>query len=511
MDNQTANQVEKVFPWRSRWWVLLPALVLLYPVGVVLLAKDARLKRWRKVAGAMVFAPIFGLFVLLALMPFWQFKGGMNSLWDFSLDFGRLTHDRELERDRQLQKVHSEGTIQANPQFARLSWSDFRGARRDGVSDEPDIELDWSTRPPREIWRQPVGGGYASFVVGAGRAYTIEQRRKKEAVVCYEFATGREIWACDYDASFEETLGGDGPRATPTIAGDRLYALGAKGDLHCLSSDTGQVVWKHNILNEYRQENLSWGLAGSPLVIDGKVLVTNSGKPGPSVLAYNAADGKLIWEKDSGVQAYTSLVTMTLAGRRQVVNLAAAALNGIDPATGEILWSFPWTTQWGINCSQPLEAGQDRVFISAGYGKGCALIKIQSAGGKLEAREVWSNTRMKNKFNSSVIRDGFVYGLDEGVLCCLDLATGERKWKGGRYGYGSLLLARDHLIVMSEQGRLALVEAKPGGFQEVAAVPVFDERTWNNFVLIGGRFLGRNHKEMAMFDLRDKNAVVSAH
>lgn len=502
MDNPTANPVEGAIPWRARWWILYPALLLLYPVGVVLLVKDGQRKPYRKLAVATVFALIFGVLVLLALMPFWQFRGGMNSLWDFSLDFGRLTHDRELEIQRRAQKARPQVVSPVTQEVAYLSWSDFRGARRDGVYEGAALSFDWTINPPRELWRQPVGGGYASFVVSQGNAYTIEQRRKKEAIVCYEIATGREIWAKDYDASFEETLGGDGPRATPTIAGDRLYVLGAQGHLHCLDRVTGQVLWQHSILHEYQQENLSWGLAGSPLVIDGKVLVTNSGKPGPSVLAFDASSGKLVWEMEAGVQAYTSLVMMTLCGRRQVVNLAAAALNGIDPETGDILWSFPWATQWGINCSQPLDAGRNRVFISAGYGKGAALIQIDSADGKLHARQIWANTRMKNKFNSSVIRDGFVFGLDEGVLCCLDLATGERKWKGGRYGYGSLLLVRDHLIVMGEQGRLALVEAKPDGFQEVGSMPIFDERTWNNFVLVGGRLLARNHKEMALYDLR---------
>lgn len=502
MIHPTANQAGDAAPWHQRRWILYLSLALLYPLGVVLLVKNPRVKTWRKAVGAVVFAPIFAALVLVALLPFWEFRGGMSSLWDFSLDFGRLTHDGALAQHRAAQK-----TLHSNsPSFAgkdcKESWPEFRGHRRDGIYDQSDFEFDWKKHPPREIWRQPVGGGYATFVVGGCRAYTIEQRRKNEAIVCYHYETGREIWAYEYNASFEETLGGDGPRATPTLAGRRLYVLGAQGHLHCLDSETGKVLWQHSILQEYDQENLSWGLAGSPLVIDGKVLVTNSGKPGPSILAFDSESGQLVWKRDAGAQAYTSLVTMTLAGRRQVLNLAADALNAIDPATGEILWSFPWTTQWGINCSQPLDAGKDRVFISAGYGKGCALIQIESISGKLQTRELWFTTKMKNKFNSSVVHGGFVYGLDEGVLCCLDLATGDRRWKGGRYGYGSLILAQGHLIVMSEQGQLAVVEAKPDEYRELGSITVFDERTWNNFVPLGGRILARNHKEMVLYDLR---------
>lgn len=456
-------------------------------------------------------APAFGLVALLALKPLWDFEGGMRSLRDFSLDFGRLTRPSALEKHRRAQRGSAPYVLQIAPEEAKLSWPDFRGPRRDGVYDAFDLQLDWKACPPRELWRQPIGGGYASFVVGGGRAYTIEQRRDKEAVTCYELATGRELWVQEYEASFEETLGGDGPRATPTLAGERVYSLGAEGHLYCLEAADGRVVWKRNILQEFKQENLSWGLACSPLVIDGKVLVTNSGKADPSVLAYDAATGDPVWNARAGLQAYSSLAVVTLAGRRQVLNLAAAALNGLDPASGEILWSHPWDTSMGINCSQPLEVGGDRIFLSSGYGKGSAVIKIEAANGKLQAREIWSNTRMKNKFNSSVVSGGFAYGLDEGVLCCVELETGERPWKGGKYGYGSVVLAQGHLIVMSDDGRLALVEATPAEHREKGSMRVFNDRTWNNFALVGGRLLARNHVEMALLDLRaTSQAPISA-
>lgn len=501
-DQDEVSPIKTANKWYEQRWVIFLSLLLLYPLGVVLQARNPRTAWWRKIAGAVVMAPAFGLLALLALKPFWDFEGGMRSLRDFSLDFGRLTRPSTLEEHRRSQKNDSPYVLQISPDDAKLSWTDFRGPRRDGVYDRIDLAMDWQSHPPRELWRQPVGGGYASFVVGGGRAYTIEQRRTREAVTCYELVTGRELWAYEYDASFEETLGGDGPRATPTLVGGRVYSLGAAGHLHCLNATSGQVVWQRNILREFHQENLSWGLAGSPLVIDGKVLVTNSGQADPSVLAYDSATGNLLWKTGAGVQAYNSLSVMMLAGRRQVLNLAATSLNALDPASGEILWSFPWATSMGINCSQPLEVGADRIFLSSGYGKGCALVKIETANGKLQTREIWSNTRMKNKFNSSVVSDGYAYGLDEGVLCCVELETGDRPWKGGKYGYGSVVLAQGHLIVMSDDGRLAVVEATPKEYREKGSIRVFDDRTWNNFALIGGRLLARNHIEMALLDLR---------
>ena len=364
------------------------------------------------------------------------------------------------------------------------------------------ISLDWHSAPPKELWRQPVGEGYASFVLGNGRAYTIEQRRDREAITCYDPLTGRELWAYDYVASFEETLGGNGPRATPTLRGDRLYVLGAAGDLHCLDAIAGSRTWHRNILTDFDAENLSWGLSASPLVLEDKVVVTNSGKGGGSIMALLPATGELIWKTDAGTQAYSSPMLVNLAGRRQILNLAADRLNGLDPATGDILWSYPWKTEYGINCSQPILAGDDRIFISSGYGQGCALLRIESKDGSFHPRQLWSNSRMKNKFTSSVIHDSHIYGLNERVLVCLDLETGERRWRGSRYDYGSVLLVGDHILILGERGQLALVKADPQSFVERGRIQVFEGRTWNNMALSGGLLFVRNHKEMVCYDLR---------
>ncbi len=492
----------KVAAWYLRPAAVGIALVFLYPLGLVLLNKrpgPRGLARWVAAIGCF---PLFGLVVLLALKPFWVIGGAAGSPGDFSLDFDSLFHNDRLEEDRRRQK-----SLQSIPSRAAAidsvpDWTSFRGPNRDGVCIDTDISLDWNRNPPREIYRQPIGGGYASFVVAEGRAYTLEQRRGNEAVTCYDFASGRELWAVEYEASFEETLGGDGPRATPTIFVGRLYALGAQGHLHCLDAATGRILWAHNILQDFGASNLRWGLSGSPLIEGNMVIVTGSGDPPPSVFAYDAADGRLIWKSDAGMQAYSSLVATTLAGRRQILNLGADSLRGFDPTTGEVLWSYPWPTGMGINCSQPIPAGDDRIFISSGYSQGGALLRVEHLAGKFVVTELWQNTRMKNKFTSSVIRDGFIYGLDEAILCCLDLTTGELKWKGGRYQYGSLLLCGDHLIVLGEQGQLVLVKADPDGHQELGLVPLFSGKTWNNFVLTGGRLLARNHKEMVCLDLR---------
>lgn len=482
---------------------IVAALILLYPLGLVWLFKSPRPRRWEKVAAAIGFLPLFAVAVLLVLHPYWDFGGGMT-LSGFRFDFAKGgSQFGRLEEHRRSQPSLDAAGYSPSREALRLAWSDFRGPRRDGVVAESDISLDWQVAPPKELWRQPVGEGYASFVLGNGRAYTIEQRRDREAITCYDPLTGRELWVYDYPASFEETLGGNGPRSTPTLRDDRLYVLGAAGDLNCLNAITGRRIWHRNILTEWAAENLTWGMSASPLVLEDKVVVTSSGKAGGSIIALQPATGELIWQTNAGQQAYSSPILVDLAGRRQILNLAATSLNGIDPATGDVLWSYPWETQYGINCSQPIPAGDDRVFVSSGYGRGSALVRIESKDGRLNPHEVWSNTRLKSKFASSVIHDGFIYGLNERVLVCLDLNTGERRWRGSRYDYGSLLLVGDHILVLGERGRLALVKADPKRFVERGAMQVFEGRTWNNMALSGGLLFARNHREMVCYDLRE--------
>ncbi|MCZ6698299.1 MAG: PQQ-binding-like beta-propeller repeat protein, partial [Planctomycetota bacterium] len=232
-----------------------------------------------------------------------------------------------------------------------------------------------------------------------------------------------------------------------------------------------------------------------------RVYVTGSGDGGASILAFNAVNGEPVWNSDAGVQSYSSLMHVVLAGRPQLLNFAGEALNGIDPESGAVLWSFPWKTDYAINVGQPILAGDDRVFIASGYGHGCALLAIELADGELRAHQLWANTRMKNKFTSSVLHDGHIYGLDERILACVNLETGERRWKGGRYSYGSVLLVDDHLLVLGEEGELALVRATPQAHREIGRIQLFDNRTWNNFVLVGATLLARNHKEMVCFDM----------
>jgi outer membrane protein assembly factor BamB len=380
----------------------------------------------------------------------------------------------------------------------------YRGVHRDGVVIGPPLARDWNANPPRLVWRQPIGAGLGSFAVVGNVAITLEQRRDREAVVCYDQETGRERWVYDYPAFYRHTQG-NGPRSTPTVAGSDVYAYGATGKLICVDGNTGRLKWSADTMRD--NDNLIYGLSGSP-VVAGQVVIVNPGAQRPSaagraLTAYDRTTGQVVWQTGSTPAGYSSPMTATLAGAEQLVLLDGEALTGHDPTTGEQYWQFPWAeTFQGINVAQPSVIDGDRIFISSGYSVGCALVQVSKHGGQWTAERLWRNTSMHCKFSSPVAFDGHLYGLDEGILVCVDAKTGKRKWKEGRYGNGQVLRTADLLIILSENGQLVLVEATPTTHHQLAKFPVLDGKTWNVPALVDGRIFVRSDTEMACYDLR---------
>ena len=396
----------------------------------------------------------------------------------------------------------ADASASAAPAGGSSYWSDFRGPLRDGVYREQPILTTWPASGLKPLWKQPVGAGYASFVIARGRAFTIEQRGADEVAAAYDVATGRELWTSAWRAEFRESMGGDGPRATPTWADGRVYVLGAEGELRVLDAATGRLAWRTNILEGNATGNLQWGMSAAPLIVGDLVIVQPGAYDGRSVVAYDRRTGTRAWSALDDHQSYASPMLVTLLGVPQILVFSSSRLVAISPDDGATLWEFPWPGPNRINAAQPLVIGNDRIFVSSGYGTGAAVVEISKAPAGFSVREVWRNTRMKNRFASSVLHDGHIYGLDESILACLDAATGELKWKGGRYGYGQLLLASGHLIVLTEDGDLALVRAAPERHDELVRFPVLSGKTWNVPAIGGGYLLVRNLAEMAAFDLR---------
>ena len=466
----------------------------------------------------LIVVGVAAFFVLKNVFGMRVETGGSGLMPIFSFGPAPDEHMAELERERAAQPAiparetpratePPEETSEpgARPEVASPAtqpptspWPDYRGADRSGVIRGVAIRTDW---PLEQLWRTKVGGGYASMIVAEGMVYTIEQRRDQEVVAAYELATGHEVWTHAWNAHFQESMGGPGPRATPTYAEGRVFALGAEGDMRALLASNGELVWKTNILSDAGAENITWGMSGAPLVVDGKVIVNPGGLGGKSVAAYDADTGKLLWQSLDDKAGYASPQLMTLAGKPQVLVFTGKRFVSVDPADGRELWAKDWQTSYDINSAQPIQVSDNRVWFSSGYGHGSALTEVRAADEGFEAETLWETNTMKNKFNSSVIYDGHVYGLDEGILASVDLATGERNWKGGRYGFGQILLADGHLIVLTERGELTLVKATPESHQEIASFSALEGKTWNVPAYADGKLLVRNQTEMAAYQL----------
>jgi outer membrane protein assembly factor BamB len=332
-------------------------------------------------------------------------------------------------------------------------------------------------------------------------AITQEQRGAEEAIVAYDLATGAVRWVHAYPARYATVVAGEGPRATPAVAGDRLVAHGATGVLTAVDRRTGRRAWQRDLPREHEAPEPEWGRSSSPLVLGDRVIVNAGGTGGRSLVAHALATGELAWAGGGDRVGYASPVLVTLAGVPQVVAFNIASVTAHEPETGAVLWEHPWPGRQP-NVSQPLPVGDDRLLVSSGYGVGSALLRIRrDDDGALKPTVLWESPRLKAKFTNLVLHDGFVYGLDDGVLVCLDLETGERRWKSGRYGHGQVLLVEGVLLVQTEEGEVVLVDPQPERHVEVARFQALDGKTWNPPALAGRYLLVRNDREAAMYEL----------
>ena len=379
-----------------------------------------------------------------------------------------------------------------------VEWPGFRGPQRDGVVRGVQIETDWSKSPPSELWRRAIGPGWSSFAVHGDRLYTQEQRGEEELVSSYRLSTGEPIWRHRDKVRFYESNGGAGPRATPTVHDGRVYAMGATGILNALDERNGAVVWTRNAAKDTGAPLPGWGFAGSPIVVDDLVIVATSGRLG----AYDMATGVPRWTRQTGGGGYSSPHFATIDGVPQIVLLNGSGSMSVAPADGRVLWNHPWEGSAAI--LQPAVGVADGLLVSAGDmmgGLGIRRLGISHAGSQWRVEERWTSRGLKPYFNDYVVHNGHAYGFDGSILSCIDLNDGARKWKGGRYGQGQLVLLADQdvLLVLSEEGELALVRAASDQFTELARFKAIEGKTWNHPVLVRDVLLVRNGEEMAAF------------
>lgn len=399
------------------------------------------------------------------------------------------------------------GRATSEPEVTRVEWPGFRGPDRDGTVRGVRINTDWSAAPPVEMWRRPIGPGWSSFSVRGDLLYTQEQRGDDEIVACYKVSTGDPVWKHRDAVRFWESNGGAGPRATPTLHRNRVYAFGATGILNALDAGTGKAEWSRNVAADTGRAVPMWGFASSPLVVDDVVIVAAAG----TMAAYDLATGSKRWTGPSYGGSYSSPHRATIGGIVQVVLLGGPGAISVAPSDGAVLWKHEWEPGPIV---QPAVMADGDILVNAiasTGGIGTRRLHVtqgpgpstSSGAGAWTVEERWTSNGLKPYFNDFVVHKGHAFGFDGSILSSINLEDGKRNWKGGRYGNGQLILLPDQnvMLVLSEDGELALVSATTDKFTELARFPALDGKTWNHPVLVGDILLVRNGEEMAAFRL----------
>jgi outer membrane protein assembly factor BamB len=388
--------------------------------------------------------------------------------------------------------------LPAAPEITKTSadWSGFRGAERNDIVRGVRIKTDLTASPPVELWRRPIGPGWSSFAVQRGRVYTQEQRGNDELVACYDLSTGKLVWKHSDAARFWESNAGPGPRATPTLSNGRVYSLGATGILNVLDAATGAVVWTRNAVSDTGAKIPGWGISASPLVVNDEVVVAASG----NLVAYDLATGTPRWYGPRTGTSYSSPQLLTIDGVAQVLLLNANGATSVGLADGKLLWEHPWP---GVPIVQPAQTADGNILMAVSDSSGLRRLAVSNGANGWAVAERWTSENLNPYFNDFVVHNDHAFGFDYSTLACIDLKDGTGNWKGGNYGHGQLILLADQnvLLVLSEQGELALVSATPDQFKELARFPALEGKTWNHPVLVNDVLLVRNDHEMAAFRL----------
>jgi outer membrane protein assembly factor BamB len=377
----------------------------------------------------------------------------------------------------------------------------FLGAHRNGVIDGPELGRSWSEQPPRLLWRKTVGPSWSGFAIAGNRAITLEQHGEKETAIACDLLSGTVLWRSEWEAHYQTTIAGDGPRTTPTVVGPRVYIVGATGLLQCLDLATGRLLWTKDVPKDSDGKVGDWGVSCSPLVLGRSVIVTTGAKNGRSLAAYDTYSGARLWAAGDDRASYSSPISAMLGGTEQIVIFNSSNVSAHQANSGALLWQHPWPGGHP-HIVTPLILSNDQMVVSSGYGTGSELLQItHSPEGQWHAERVWKSNRLKSKFANLIQQRGYLYGLDDGIMVCVKAATGELQWKEGRYGHGQMILRGDLLLVMAENGDVVLVEPAPEQHRELARFNALRGKTWNPPALAGAHLLVRNDQEAACYEL----------
>jgi outer membrane protein assembly factor BamB len=492
----------------------VPMVVLgcLWAAGTVWVAWSVWAFSFFRAGGVAVGSGIVGLGVVL--------------LWSL-IDVTGLTGDAEVEfawRRNRESLTESPATVSGTVStIGSVAWPGYLGSNRDGQISNFDVNDDWASHPPRELWRMSCGHGWSSFAATETTLFGQEQLNGTDCVTARDLNTGDVIWtASENRPGFKSGMGGHGPRATPTLHvntdGDTtnvvLFSIGPTGLLSCLDANDGRGIWQTDVTDLFPGDNLSHGVCGSPLVVDDMVVVCPPAPQGPCLAAFDMADGKLVWQCKSDWRAsYASPCLLTICDHPQIVLHAGPGALAVDPADGRVLWRFAWTNEWDNNATQPQQLSEhpNDLLLATGYRGGAVRLAFSLDGeGHVQPQEIWkTSSTMRTKFCNFAQFGNVVVGLDNGILCGVDAETGRRLWKNGRYGHGQILKVGEHLMVMEERGRLNLLKPDAEGHHPLGNVAALDRKTWNHPVLVDDFLILRNDQEIVCLQLSPSDSDAS--
>lgn len=449
------------------------------------------------------------------VLRFWMFLCGaflsaLISIPDVSAQLPQIT-----PRGAATEKESSEPTAPSTSKSLKGSWTSFLGNQRNGISDETDLNLNWNVHRPQVLWRVPLGGGYSSIVVAEGRLWTMATHLKTDYVACFDAETGEKLWATAAAPTYlDRQQQARGPRSTPTYHEGKLYCLLPAGDILCLEANTGKVIWKKNIFRlsgaaQQEQKTIYyWGMSASPLIEGDLVILQPGGSNNNSVIALNKETGDLVWSAGSDPPGYASPIMIEAADQRQLIVPTGQSILSLAPGTGDVLWRVVWGNKYNCNCATPVW-NDDSLFISSAYGTGCMRFSLTRQNDQLRPISHWKNLAMQNQFATSIIKDGYIYGphgdLATVTYRCLDMQRGTVQWASRRVGKCTQIAVEDHIICLTEQGTLILVEANPTEYREKGKMTgLLGFKAWAQPSLANQRLYLRDEKRMICLDLKQK-------
>jgi outer membrane protein assembly factor BamB len=375
-----------------------------------------------------------------------------------------------------------------NQMLMAADWPNYRGPDHNGITSETNWSSTWPEAGPKKLWTKSLGIGFSSITVANGRVYTTGNTGKKgktDIVFCFDAKTGQDAWTHAYPCALEPKYYEGGTLSTPTVDAGKVYVLSKMGDLFCLDAAKGTVIWQKQLNKAMGYELPTWHFSSSPLIVD-DMLILNIGDAG---LALNKNTGALVWENGKGKCGYSTPMPFAINGKPGLAIFGMNSVLAVSPTDGKKLWQFEWKTKHDVNAADPIVSG-NKVFISSGYGRGCALLEINGSA----VDKVWENKAVRAQMNCLVLQDGYLYGFDDKILKCVKMENGAEQWQDKSMGKGALMMSADgRLIIMSDKSELVIARANPDKLEVLARSQVLPKaKCWTTPVLANGRIYARN-------------------